>query len=102
MEEAVAEENARRPPVVKVTWRQLITKEMLRQNEGWSEKVYCTLTDNELDAKFDDGYGGSEGKAFTLWTQRRVYFPVVYDGSEWAASVPRDPCVEAMGHVGGE
>jgi len=31
------------------------------------------------------------GKPFLLWTNDRVYFLVIYDGKEWAGSVPRNP-----------
>jgi hypothetical protein len=61
-----------------------------------------TLTEDELHRQFDAGYGGSEGRPFTLWTTNRVYFPGVYDGAEWVASVPRNPNGEATRHVGGE
>ena len=39
---------------------------------------------------------------FTAWTETRVFFPIVYDGSEWCGSAPRHPCNEAMEHQGGE
>ena len=84
------------------TWRELIGYEMCDAGETWSDVVASTLDDVGLDRKFHDGYGSSEGGAFTLWTRRRVYFPVVYDGAEWCASVPRDPCDEATCHVGHE
>jgi hypothetical protein len=82
-------------------WRKLITEEMRRQNDTWDDVEATTLTDETLDQLFDDGYGSENGVAFTLWTTRRVYFPVMYDGAEWVASVPRNPCADATGHVGG-
>lgn len=80
------------------TWRKLL------KNAGldWSKVEKSTLLEWELDIEFDDGYGGSEGKPFTIWTHDRVYFPAVYDGAEWVGSVPRHPCDEATGHVGGQ
>lgn len=84
------------------TWRNMISDEMVEHGDEWREVVACTLTENELDAKFDRGYGGSEGKPFTLWTSTRVYFPVVYDGAEWVGSAPRHPCDEATNHQGGQ
>lgn len=53
-----------------------------------------------IDYEFDSGYGGENGPSFTAWTTNRVYFPVMYDGSEWISSVPRNPCDEATGHQG--
>ena len=54
------------------------------------------------DVEFDDGWGGSEGPHVLIWTADRVYFPVVYDGSEWLGSAPRNPQAEGQRHVGGE
>ena len=84
------------------TWRQLIGDCLKASKESWSDVVSNTLSEKDLDVKFDSGYGGSEGKNFTMWTAKRVYFPVVYDGAEWVASVSRDPDGEPTGHVGGE
>jgi hypothetical protein len=63
---------------------------------------FCTLSNEELLEEFDPGYGGSEGKSFTAWSKKWVYFPVVYDGAEWVERVPRDPCKIATEHVGGQ
>ena len=82
------------------TWRKEIEIEMRERGETWADAVKCTLDDAGLDAEFDNGYGSPAGAAFTLWTAQRVYFPATYDGSEWAASVPRNPCDEATDHVG--
>lgn len=85
----------------KVSWRDLIELEMKVNDDSFGAVVHCTLSWHELDRKFDNDYGGTEGKPFTLWTEKRVYFPVCYDGAEWASSVPRDPCDEVSNHVGG-
>ena len=83
------------------TWRELIVHELWNQSERWNDVIQCTLTEDELDVEFSEGYGAEEGKPFTLWTTKRVYFPIVYDGSEWVGSAPRNPCDEAMRHQGG-
>lgn len=54
-----------------------------------------------INYDFDSGYGGVEGFSFTAWTKDRIYFPAQYDGSEWIASVPRNPCDEVTYHIGG-
>lgn len=107
------------------TWRHLIGKALATAGEQWSDVIAITIggrdsydddfnrvpaappravavDDPALDVQFDAGFGGSEGVPFTLWTTSRVYFPCVYDGSEWVESVPRDPCNVATSHVGGE
>ncbi len=83
------------------TWRKEIGDEMGSHGEGWGDVVSCTLTQEELDLHFDNGYGGEEGKPFTVWTEGRVYFPVTYDGSEWCSSVSRYPNEKATYHKGG-
>jgi len=84
-----------------ITWREAISDEMELHEEKWGDVEKCTLTEEALDRRFDGGYGITRGVAFTLWTKRRVYFPAAYDGAEWVASVPRWPCNEETGHVGG-
>jgi hypothetical protein len=86
----------------KTTWRQEISESMEAVGEGWDAVVGHTLTSEELDREFDSGFGTSQGCPFTLWTNNRVYFPVVYDGCEWVESVPRNPCNEATEHKGGQ
>lgn len=83
------------------TWRELIEAEMAVHGETWADVVRCSLDDAGLDRSFDCGYGITHGEPFTLWTTARVYFPAQYDGAEWVASVPREPCDEVSHHVGG-
>ena len=94
------------------TWRELISIEMEDRGEDWDEVVgvstkagkgggVVAANRGDLDVDFDSGFGSAEGCPFTLWTERRVYFPACYDGAEWVASVPRDPCGEPTVHVGG-
>ena len=82
------------------TWRERISVAMNGVKDDWQNVVACTLDDNGLDKKFDDDFGGPEGEPFTLWTKDNVYFPVEYDGSEWATSVSRNPNNQKTVHVG--
>ena len=82
------------------TWNKEIIKAMADHRETMDDVV--AKTDFDGDREFYDGYGFVEGEPFTLWTKNRVYFPIVYDGSEWVGSVPRNPCDEATEHLGGE
>jgi hypothetical protein len=84
------------------TWRKEIVDAMEEVYDSWDNVVGCTLSDGELDVEFNADFGTVEGQAFMLWTKSRVYFPVVYDGSEWVSSVPRNPCEEKKQHVGGQ
>lgn len=85
------------------TWRKLILEEMEERGESFDDVVEAVADaqDGWLDVEFFDGYGGAEGCSFSLWTEKRVYFPICYDGAEWAGSVPRNPCKEASTHQGG-
>ena len=67
--------------------RSLIIDEMKYHDDSWDNVVSCTLTEEELCKSFNEDYGCSEGKPFTVWTKTRVYFPAVYDGAEWVESV---------------
>lgn len=76
---------------------------MAKHDDAFVNVVARTLSDEALDYKFNSGPGAIQGAPFTLWTKRRVYFPVCHDGVEWAGSVLRDPWpyAEATEHVGG-
>jgi hypothetical protein len=84
------------------TWRKLIEERMVNVGDSFLNIESTTLTEDQLDTVFDCGYGGSQGCPFTVWTKNYVYFPVVYDGAEWVACVPRNPNGKATKHVGGE
>ena len=82
------------------SWRVLLTEALSEQGETWGDVEAGTLTDLQLDVPFDSGFGEAEGAEFTLWTARRVYFPVVYDGAEWVGSVSRHPDGRPTPHLG--
>jgi hypothetical protein len=81
------------------TWRKLFEDE-----RGLDDTPVVAVAPEgiDLDREFDGGYGGSEGEPVLIWTEARVYFPVVYDGAEWMGSAPRNPTDEGQRHVGGE
>ena len=83
------------------SWREMIDNEMTMHKDDW-EGYICTLTEEELCVTFDSGFGVLEGEPFTLWTIKRVYFPLVSGGAEWVGSAPRHPCSEGTKHQGGE
>jgi hypothetical protein len=87
---------------MKTTWREQIEEAMQEHGESFAAVVSCTLEPAQLDAPFDNDYGGHQGAPFTLWTTRRVYFPCVYDGAEWCGSVARDPDGKPTAHIGCE
>lgn len=86
------------------TWQELISEEMQEHGETLSDTVSTTLTEADLEREFNSrmSFVGEGGCAFTLWTNKRVYFPVRSDnGAEWCASVPRNPDGTATQHIGG-
>lgn len=87
--------------MAKTTWQEHLKEAMAYHNETEKDIVESTFSMTEFTKPFDDGYGGTEGDPFTLWTKSRVYFPVCYDGSEWISSVSRNPDGVPTRHVGG-
>ncbi len=84
-----------------MNWKNMIEDEMDTYGDSFAWVVSCTLSDKEIEEKFNCGYGGTEGKPFTIWTESRVYFPICYDGSEWVGSASRNPDGIALEHQGG-
>lgn len=84
-----------------ITWRKMLIEELEANGETFENVISITLTGEELDMSFDNGYGGTEGRPFTAWTEKRVYFPVCYDGAEWVGSVSRNPDCNPTRHFGG-
>ena len=82
-------------------WKEDLTEAMQQHGETWADVESHTLTEEQLNSRFDHGYGGTEGTPFTLWTKQRIYFPWQYDGSEGVTSVSRNPDGKATEHVGG-
>ena len=82
------------------TWRRSLDDALERTGDSL---IATTMTDEQLDTKFSDGYGWSDisGCPFTAWGEKYVYFPVTYDGSKLVGYVRRDPCNEASEHWGG-
>ena len=79
-----------------LTWRK-----MIKETAGDDKIISCTLTDKEMDIEFNEKSSGIEGKPFTAWSERYVYFPVTYDGEEWVGRAPRNPCKQITDHQGG-
>ena len=85
------------------TWKKMIAYAMSERGDAWKNVVAAAPpldTDWHL-VEFNAGYGLEEGCPFLLWTHDYVYFPVGYDGSEYAGSAPRNPVTEPQEHVGG-
>ena len=81
------------------TWRKELENVCARGGDKFEDLAH-TMTAEELDTEFDDGYGAPEGVPFTAWSEDWVYFPVVYDGLEWVGTVPRNPCNKKTAHMG--
>ena len=86
---------------MKTNWKKLISEEMANRGESFDDVESNTLTDDEMLIQFNNGYGSTEGKPFTVWTKNTVYFPICYDGSEWVGSVSRNPDGKPTDHQGG-
>jgi hypothetical protein len=82
------------------TWRELFAEALEWANETWEDIESSTLTDTQLDTRFNNDYGGEMGSPFTVWTFQRVYFPCIYDGRQWVGSVVRHPNGKPTQHIG--
>lgn len=80
----------------RATWAELLTMAMEEHDESLADIVSTTLTEGQMNRKFHPSMPPREGVPFTAWTERRVYFPVCFDGAEWVESVPRRPGDEAV------
>jgi len=81
---------------ITTSWR-----EELHEALNGDKLIFNTLSNEEMDIQFYEGYGCTEGLPFTAWSETRVYFPVCYDGLEWVGSAPRNPRDEKTHHLGG-
>ena len=83
------------------TCKEQIKGEMKFYGESLSDIVSSTISEDEMNREFNNSYGIVKGISFTVWTANRVYFPADYDGSEWCASVSRNPDGKPTAHIGG-
>ena len=86
-----------------ITWRSALEMALIGNGETLTDLESCDppIDSADMSREFDDSYGTSEGCAFAAYTAKRVYFPAVYDGAEWVASVPRHPN-GPIEHIGGQ
>lgn len=83
------------------TWAEMLAATMESAGDPGPVVAYAP-GEAAFDVRFDSGYGLAGGPPVLAWTATYVYFPVVYDGSEWLASAPRNPTGEWQRHVGGQ
>ena len=82
------------------TWKKELERAFEETGEGINQ-ITTTLTKEELTESFDKNWGSVNGKPFTAWGPRYVYFPIKYDGYESVGWAPRNPCNEPTNHWGG-
>lgn len=80
-----------------------VTVVTISEGSGWRPGGSKQVDVADLkDIHGDTGYGGASFPNLHAWTDKRVYFKVVYDGSEHVSSVPREPDGEEVpGRYGG-
>lgn len=82
-------------------WKTMLHLKLEENGETWGDVEANTMTEEEMEKKFDSDFGAPEGCPFTVWTRNRVYFPICYDGAEWVGSVSRNPDGKPTDHQGG-
>ena len=82
-------------------WKTMLDEALKEHGESWADVEANTMTEEEMAKNFDAGFGGTNGRPFTVWTKNTVYFPICYDGAEWVGSVSRNPNGKPTDHQGG-
>lgn len=80
-----------------ISWRELLRNARSNANDK-SDIVYCNVSEDVMNKKFDNGWGATEGEPFTVWSETHVYFPLEYDGAEYVGYAPRFPNDDPMSH----
>lgn len=83
-------------------WRELLTSALCEHGETWADVEFNTLSSWQLDREFDRECERGGGEPFTMWTDKRIYFPIVRsrDCVTCVGSVPREPSQEPTCHIG--
>lgn len=79
----------------------MLSNALKDNGESWDDVEANTMTEEEMAKEFYSGFGEPEGRPFTVWTKRSVYFPVCHDGSESVGRVSRHPNGVPTWHLGG-
>ena len=75
----------------KTTWRKLLEEAFKTTGDSF-DGLICTLTDEQLDARFDAyEVGPINGQPFTAWSNQYVYFSADEDGAEYVDWLLRHP-----------
>ncbi len=72
-------------------WHELISEKILQMGLDLVPMVYISLSNAEQIEPFTKGFGHPCGKPFIAWSDRHVFFSVVYDGMQSVGVVPRNP-----------
>lgn len=84
------------------TWKELLDEALAQNGETWADVEFNTMTEEDMNKLFDSGHRqGAQGCPFTIWTNKSVYFPVEYDGSESVGRVSRHPDGKPTEHISG-
>ncbi len=80
-----------------MNWHDELKKEFGKRGDDFKKRK-CTLTLKELKQEFEEDCNQTQGRPFTAWGKKYVYFPLEYDGAEWIGYAPRYPCDEICKH----
>ncbi len=83
------------------TWRKELETVFSQYDDSFENVIDYSPKDSKwLDFYFDDYSKEIEGNSFTIWTKKRVYFPVSSNGQESVGSVSRYPDNNSTDHFG--
>lgn len=82
------------------TWRSLLKRDMKRRKDRGPIVQYAP-DEAAFDAPIQEGFSSDQGPQVLAWTERYVYFPCTYDGTNDMNSAPRNPTSKGQRRVGG-
>lgn len=88
-------------PILRIVVKNVKENDYASWGEETSQLYIWEEVAPSLDYEYNAGYGGVECHAITAWTESKVIFVGVYDGSSWVTSVPRHPMPHMPHTVGG-
>jgi len=72
------------------TWRKELEEHFKRTGDSL-DNMTITISDEELDLEFNNGFGRPEGAHFMAWSDHYIYFNYEYDGSDFIICRERHP-----------
>lgn len=82
---------------MKTTLRELLNKELEKNNDSLDNLIHSTIYTELLDVEFEEDRDSLYRDPVNIWTKDFIYFTVHQDGySLWFRSISREPTKTAV------